>query len=99
MVSFEKPMRIVRSQRQVFITGNTRWGPRLDTTDTGRDTGFIYDRTGEPVDEGCPWGLIENFDPAEGLFLTTEEVMAPALKKAARRIADENADNPLWGAF
>lgn len=99
MIDFSKPMRIVGSKRQVFVTGFDRWGTRLDTTQTGRNTGFLYDRTGDPLDEGCPWGAIENFDPSEGLFLPAEEVATPAMKRAQARIADENADHVLWGIF
>jgi hypothetical protein len=103
VIDFSRPIRTVRSKRQLFVTGRRSDGSvMVDTTNSGHPmTGFAYDYDGFPMAEGCPLGRIENA-PAETPFIEITEVCTPADLRRRREFAaalEANHDNPLWGAF
>lgn len=102
MIDYSRPIRTVRSKRQLYVTGWHHQGRTLDTRYTGHNcTGFAYDYEGNPVDEACPWGAIENI-PEESPFIEVVQVSTPEERRKQRELAAEiekNQDNPLWGAF
>ncbi|SFJ48307.1 hypothetical protein SAMN03159338_1519 [Sphingomonas sp. NFR04] len=95
MIDFSLPIRTVRTRRRLYVTG----GQRLDTRPDAIGTGFVYGALGSPVDEGCPWGKIETFDPTEDLFVEEEEVETPWARRAREETERANASSPLWGMF
>lgn len=97
MIDWASPVRTARSKRRLYVVGWTDRGPQLDAEPDAR-SGVPYLRNGEPQG-AIPWGAVENFDPAEGLFDGWHDVPSPAARRFEREQRETHEDNPLFGLF
>lgn len=102
MINWHKPLRLKKSERQVYVVGRADDGSgrrMVGPTNRWGSGGIWYELNGQPV-ETCPWGAVENYDPLEDLGMDGwHEVANPAERRAQRQLVQESEDNPLFGAW
>lgn len=101
MIDWMKPIRLKKSQKQVYAVGYLeRYGTdRIVGPERRWGSGGIpYNNYGLPEQE-CPWGEIENFDPLEEDKKNWKDVPSPAAKVAARQVQAQLEDSPLFSLW
>jgi hypothetical protein len=101
LIDTDKPIRTVRSKRRMFVVGERAGlGLRLDFRQYSHPTaGTLFGWDGQPVDDDCPLGPIENYEE-ESPFLDVVDVHEKREREAFQaRVQDELGDHELFGLF
>jgi hypothetical protein len=100
MLRSDEPIRTKRTHKRLFFKGMNGGYLRLDTRqDSPWSSGVLYAPSGDPADDACPWGPVENFEE-ESPFLDVVDIKEKAEREQFQRhIQEELGDNELFGLF